>query len=271
MLEYTSEYQSKEFLHVNSCDCQKLYGQNIGSVRENGRSDYHILFITEGCCFIRENGVEIPVNAGSVILYLPYERQEYYVKEDIKTTSYYVHFSGTGCEDILKEFGITTRYFRVGKAMRAEELFRRMIEEYYFKRPYSEKLCAGYLYNVLGLLGRKRLLSDDDSVKSSNRIEQVCRKMIRNYETDVDVAEYAAECNISTSRFLHLFKECTGTSPTSYMISIRIKKACELLENTDLSILNVAEQVGICDQNYFSRLFKKHTGISPSEYRKSFV
>jgi len=99
----------------------------------------------------------------------------------------------------------------------------------------------------------------------------VCRKMIQNYGTDIDISEYAAECNISTSRFLHLFKESTGTSPQNYIISIRIKKACELLENTDLSILKVAEQVGICDQNYFSRLFKKHMGISPSEYRKSFV
>lgn len=270
-MTYTSEYTSNDFMHINSCDCQKLYGRNIGSIRENGRSDYHILFITEGTCFIRENGVEIPVNAGSVILYLPHERQEYYVKEGIKTTSYYVHFSGTGCERVLKDFGISSRYFHVGKAPRAEELFRRMIEEYYFKRPYSDKLCASYLYSILGLLGRKRLFSDDDSVKSSNRIEQVCRKMIQDYTADVDIAAYASECNVSTSRFLHLFKESTGASPGNYISSIRIKKACELLENTDLSILNVAEQVGICDQNYFSRLFKKHMGVSPSEYRKGFV
>lgn len=270
-MAYSSEYKSNDFLHINSCDCQKLYGRNIGSLRENGRSDYHILFITEGCCFIRENGKEIPVDAGSVILYLPYERQEYSFKAEIKSTSYYVHFSGIACDSVLKEFGISSRYFYVGKAPRAEEFFRRMIEEYFLKRPFSDKLCGSYLYSILGLLGRKRIFFDDNSVRASNRIEQVCRKIIRNYGTDIDISEYAAECNISKSRFLHLFKESTGTSPQNYIISIRIKKACELLENTDLSILKVAEQVGICDQNYFSRLFKKHTGISPTEYRKNFA
>ena len=99
-MAYSSEYKSNDFLHINSCDCQKLYGRNIGSLRENGRSDYHILFITEGCCFIRENGKEIPVDAGSVILYLPYERQEYSFKAEIKSTSYYVHFSGTACDSV---------------------------------------------------------------------------------------------------------------------------------------------------------------------------
>ena len=156
-MAYSSEYTSNEFLHINSCDCQQLEGIDIGSLREKGRRDYHILFITEGCCFIRENDTETPIKEGSVIFYQPYERQEYYFKADIKSTSYYVHFSGTECDNILKEFGITPRYFYVGKVPRAEKLFKKMIEETFLKRPYYEKISSSYLYSILGLLGRKRI------------------------------------------------------------------------------------------------------------------
>lgn len=270
-MEYSSEYISNEFLHVNACYCQQLYGRTVGSLREKGRCDYLVLFVAEGCCFVYEDEGEIPVESGSVILYKPYDRQEYLCKSEIKTTLYSVHFSGTGCENILEEFNISPRHFFAGKAPRAEELFKRMIEEYLLKRPYADKLCASYLYSILALLGRKRSFSDSGSVKSSNRIEQICRKMIQNYNAEIDLDAYAAECNLSTSRFVHLFKESTGTSPKSYIIAIRIKKACELLENTDLSIQKIGETVGINDQNYFSRLFKKHTKKSPSEYRSTFV
>lgn len=270
-MNYTSEYKSSEYLHINSCDCQHLYGCDVGSLRENGRVDYHILFITEGCCFVTDNDTVSRVEAGSVIVYLPHERQQYHFKGDIKSTSYYAHFSGTGCKEILDNFGFNQRYFYVGKAPRAEELFKRMTEEYFLKRPYSDKLCSSYLYSILALLGRKKSFSAGDSVKVSNRIEQVCRDMICNYFKPLDLDAYAIMCNLSTSRFVHLFKECTGNSPKNYLIWIRIKKACELLENTDLSILKIGEQVGIDDQNYFSRLFKKYTSKSPSEYRKSFM
>lgn len=270
-MEYTSEYESSEYLYVNSCDCQHLHGRDVGTLRENGRVDYHILFITEGCCFVTEGNSVIRAEAGSVIMYLPHERQQYHFRGDIKSTSYYVHFSGTGCREVLESFGFNQRHFYVGKAPRAEELFKRMIDEYFLKRPYSDKLCSSYLYSIFALLGRKKCFSSAESGKVNNRIEQVCRDMIRSYDKPIDIDAYAAKCNLSTSRFVHLFKECTGSSPKNYLIGIRIRKACELLENTDLSIIRIGEQVGIEDQNYFSRLFKKYTSKSPSEYRKSFM
>ena len=270
-MKYTSEYESSEYIHVNSCDCQHLFGRNIGSVRENGRMDYHILYITEGACFVQENGMETRINAGSVILYLPHERQEYYFKADIPSTSYYVHFSGTGCRNLLQKLGFNCRYFYVGESSHAESLFKRMIEEYFAKRKYSNELCNGYLYTILSILASKRQYSSESHNISVHRIEKACRDMIRNYNAPLDIKKYSYDCNLSPSRFTHLFKECTGKSPQAYLIGIRIKKACELLENTDLSISKIGELVGIPDQNYFSRIFKNYTSKSPTDYRKTFI
>ena len=53
-----------------------------------------------------------------------------------------------------------------------------------------------------------------------------------------------------------------------YILNIRIEKAKALLENTDLSISEISDMTGMQSQHYFSRIFKKYTNISPSEYRK---
>ena len=269
---YSSEYESTDYIHVNSCDCQHLFGKDIGSLRENGRSDYHLLYITEGCCFLSENNVVIPLEAGTVILYLPRERQQYHFIKDIRSTSYYVHFSGTGCSDMLKNLDLTKRYFHVGESALAETLFKRMIEEYFAKKSFSEQLCSGYLCAILAILASKRQSSALTSQGNTiYRIEKACKDMIRNYDSPLDITKYATECNLSTSRFSHLFKECTGQSPQAYFIGVKIKKACELLENTNLSVAEISEQVGISDQNYFSRLFKKYTSKSPTSYKNSFL
>ena len=266
---YSSEFRSSDYLHVNSCYRQELFGKTVGSLRENGRRDYLLLYVAEGCLFLYEDGAEKPVNAGSAVLYKPYERQEYLCKAEIKSVVYSVHFSGTACETVLEGFGITGRVFSVGKVSRAEELFGRIGEELLLKRPFADKLCAGYFYSILVLFGRKIRLSEPANPKMNGRIEQVCRDMIRHYSREIDVASYAADCHLSVSRFVHVFKEITGTSPANFIIAIRIKKACELLENTDLTVLQIAQTVGIDDQNYFSRLFKKRTGLAPSAYRKN--
>ena len=263
----SSEYKSTEPLHVNSCDCQHLFGKNVGSFREKGRVDYHILFITEGCCFIKENGEEIAVPEGNIILYRPFEEQNYYFKKKIKSTSYYVHFSGTKCEEILSGFGLSERVSFIGKMPHAEELFKKMIEEYYLKRPFSDELCAGYLYSVLALFGRRA--NWDSLYISDERIEKVLRAMAEDFGEETDISLYSDMCNLSISRFIHLFKKCTGKSPKNYIIEMRLKRAAELLENTDLSVQKVGEETGFPDQNYFSRIFKKYSGVSPLNYRKN--
>ena len=59
----------------------------------------------------------------------------------------------------------------------------------------------------------------------------------------------------------------TGISPQEYLLDYRIRKACELLQNTDLPIAHIARSVGYEDSLYFSRLFKQHMKSSPSSYR----
>lgn len=269
MKKTSSEALSNEYLHVNSCGCEHLYSQDVGSLRPNGRIDYHLLYIAEGSCYVIENNVEIVVPAGSVIIYLPKERQEYKFHSGINSTSYFIHFTGTACTELLEKFNLVNeRIYFVGKSTQIENAFNQLIDEFRLKLPFYEYQCHSHLLVILSLITRRIAYAQNKTeLRSKKIIEESCRYMYTNYSKNLPISEYAKMCNFSESRFSHLFKQHTGLSPSQYILNIKIQRAKELLENTDISLLQISEIIGMQNQNYFSRIFKKHTKMSPLKYR----
>lgn len=269
MLSYTAEALSDEFLHVNSCDCQYLQGYDISCTRIHGRIDYHILYIAEGCCYVTENNTVLEAPAGSIIIYRPKEPQQYKFSGKIKSISYYIHFSGTGCEDLINRFSMSAgRIFHIGRSSKLETTMANMIEDFHLKKPFYEQFCHAHLMRILSIIGTK-IYSIENSGESilNNKIIEIMKIMHNEYAENKSVSYYADIFGLSESRFTHIFKEYAKVSPNKYILSIKIMKAKELLYNTDLSMAQIADLVGIVDQNYFSRLFKQYVGISPKAYR----
>lgn len=90
-----------------------------------------------------------------------------------------------------------------------------------------------------------------------------------HYNELVTLEDVAAHANLSAYYFSKLFKEQTGTTFIEYLTGVRIVKAKELLKTTRMSLKEICFKVGYHDPNYFSRVFKKITGRSPSDYRLS--
>ena len=127
-----------------------------------------------------------------------------------------------------------------------------------------------YLYQLLNIVARKYALRRGNvSKKGESRINDACKKIYENIKDPPSVSELAAECCLSESRFIHLFREVTEHSYTDFVITIRVEKAKELLLGTNMSVRDISEAVGFDDQNYFSRCFRKKEGVSPREYKIS--
>lgn len=109
----------------------------------------------------------------------------------------------------------------------------------------------------------KKQLEDSDTAV----IDQVMEYMRKNYSEPVTISQIATDFNMDRRRLFYLFERHAGITPSSYLIQCRMLKAKELLGTCDCSIKQVAECVGHTDSLYFSRAFKKHTGMSPSEFR----
>ena len=107
--------------------------------------------------------------------------------------------------------------------------------------------------------------------KNSSRyiIKEITDYIKYNYNEKLMINDLAQKFFLNPSYLSGLFKEETGKPFTAYLVECRLKKAVELLENTELSSSEISAQVGYEDYFHFSKLFKKHIGISPSNYRKS--
>jgi AraC-like DNA-binding protein len=92
----------------------------------------------------------------------------------------------------------------------------------------------------------------------------------KNITEEIDFASIAKEKGYTPNHFRKIFKDFTGLSPVEYINRLRIVKACEYLQNSDLNIGEIAGCVGIYDSNYFTRLFKQFMGYTPKQYGMTF-
>lgn len=102
------------------------------------------------------------------------------------------------------------------------------------------------------------------------KIEKSINYMTESFHSQVTLQNIADHIGISPSYLGGIFKEVTGTSPINYLLGIRIRKAKDLLRD-GYSVTEAAEKVGFNDIFYFSKCFKKHEGITPSQYVKCLL
>ena len=101
------------------------------------------------------------------------------------------------------------------------------------------------------------------------RIELVIAKIKTDPATAWDFAALAVQVNLSPSRFRHLFKQETGTTPAQYVKEVRLRRAAKLLRTTFLTIKQILKQVNLGSNAHFVHDFRKLYGITPTAYRRT--
>lgn len=100
-------------------------------------------------------------------------------------------------------------------------------------------------------------------------VRQIRQLIINNFDKDLDIEQTARLSGVSPNRFYQAFKQATGLSPHKFMTYTRLNASLSLLAANPASIMSVAHTTGYTDELYFSRLFKKHMGLTPSEYAQA--
>ncbi len=103
---------------------------------------------------------------------------------------------------------------------------------------------------------------------SRNSLRRAKAYIDQNYATELKISEVAKQAGVSTSQLQRIFRDALGMTYSAYLTTIRMQKAKELLASTDRPITEIAFEIGYNDSNYFSTAFRKHEGISPSQYRR---
>ncbi len=112
-------------------------------------------------------------------------------------------------------------------------------------------------------------LEDAGAARMAQAAETMREYIRNNYMKEISMQDAARVMNYSDAYFCKLFKQCFDQNFTSYLTNFRVNEAKKLLKNRNISVKDVGMQVGYYDSNYFAKVFKRITGMIPSEYRDS--
>jgi AraC-like DNA-binding protein len=153
---------------------------------------------------------------------------------------------------------------------RMRALLEEMKDEYGRKEPHYEAVVRSQLVRFLAYANRYFVNKSKGAAGFSRGMEtirQVLRAMEDRMADSWTLGELAELAHLSPSRFSALFAGIVGTSPMDYLIQLRLSRAVDLIETTELKMIDIAAECGFRNLSNFNRLFKSHVGKLPSELR----
>ncbi|MEL7500586.1 MAG: AraC family transcriptional regulator [Planctomycetota bacterium] len=210
------------------------------------------------------------ITRGHLLFIPPNEPHVYEADHRDPWSIFWIHFDGHQTDAVLRTLGVDKSNPLV--FIPDVNKIRSTFEDVY--------ACLNYRYSDSGLLAmsgelfrfmsRVKLLRGFREPRhqySEKKIDDTIEFMSQHLNMLIKLKDLAAHSGHSVSYFSKLFKERTGQAPMNYFIQLKVQKACELLDQTQLPVVEVAAQLGYEDPYYFSRLFKKIQGCSPMIYR----
>ena len=239
-------------------------------IREKGVGQYVLIYCVDGSGFYVVDGKRHEVKKNQYFILPIGKPHEYGSTEGHFWTVYWLHFCGKAAH-VFAEGAATPQTINVTMQSRISErinIFDEILTTLHFGDSiedlrYASSLLSHFLASMryLGQFRRAKASAEKDIV------EQAIHYMRENIENRITMAEVLRYVGYSQSHFSTVFKKKTGMSPLSYFNRLKVEHTCKLLKTTDLKVNMICYKVGIEDPLYFSRLFSKVMGMSPTDYR----
>lgn len=141
----------------------------------------------------------------------------------------------------------------------------------YLLKPVEAETFAKVLENLEKMLDERGGKQEEqpEEILNPSALENIVEEIQSRYNENITLTGFSEKHNISAGHLSNLLKERLGMSFSEYITAKRVQKAKELLADERLSVEKVANEVGYKDYFYFTKVFKKAVGISPSKYRKN--
>jgi len=243
-----------------------LRQNSLFSRKGTERDDCLLLVTYRGNGIARNGGRETALSRGMVTLYL-YGEDQYYGGSDWEV--FWFHFYPSA--DLLSILGNNAIPHGTTFEKPISDTSLEQMKEIFLYHREQEQLslhrCAVQVEYVI--LSSLPLAAVDSGMLRPMRIQDIESYLQHNPVGGYDVESLARLVNLSPSRFSHLFKAEYGVPVHAYVTRIRMNRACRLLFSTNLTIKEIAEELGYITPEHFHTIFKKTFGVTPAEYRKS--
>lgn len=239
--------------------------------RKNGCGQYVLIFCTEGKGWFTVHNKRYDVVPNTFFILPPGVHHAYGADERNPWSIYWIHFQGHSAVHIAKKVNILHHIHPVrfgttdDRLQLFEEIYQSLDDGYSIENLQYTSMCLWHLLSSFVFVDHfKHFLYEKRQDTISRAIEFFKANLSRN----VTLAEVADHLGFSSSHCSFLFRSRTGYAPLEYFSRLRIQRACQYLDLTELRIKEIASSLGYDDPYYFSRVFNKVMGLSPRKYKE---
>lgn len=225
------------------------------------RQTYSFLYLKKGEVLV-ELGEDSCLLVGNTFLLIP-PQMPYGVKWYDSTEGYMGGFDEVFLLNPSNEILLKKRFVKVTIAEENVELFRATMEKLFHssQQPHKAQLTLDFIISLLS----------EDYVADDYIINKVASRFMDDVfdrsQAILPIADYAKRYDVTPNHLNKVVRTKTGKAASEWVRISRLNYAKYLLHETNLTIVEVAERVGILDQSYFSRFFRQYVGVTPSEYK----
>ena len=280
--------------HNNEQLRRAYYHRNDYPINMHSHNFYEINIVVEGTGAHYIENISIPISPGDVFAIPPKSHHGYWSENDLNIFHLILpHYVLEKYENELQKFRGYNMLFEIEPWLRknsTDRFFLHLREEELKELQHDmdglisvskeETVETNTLFELRAVLlvcTLSRLLNRDgtdlspDTYGDSAFIVKTLKFMNENYYEKITVDELASMANMSRSTYLRRFASVCKTSPMEYLAELRVKKACLLLKNGELSITDIAQNCGFFDCSHFIRVFSRLRGTTPNSYRKNIL
>lgn len=230
---------------------------------------WEMVYVADGCIGVAEDERIYRLTSGEAIFHKPMEFHRIWSDGGTSPRVIFMTFSASGGNfDILGNgvFKISAEHdLLINEALSAATYCRE------FDDPIKKQLAAVNLEKfLLTLLADQLPESRQQKTKGTSNYMTIVRIMNENIGKNLSLSELADLCGLGLSNLKKTFRRYSGTGVTEYFNHLKIMRAMELIAS-GLSMSEISERLGFSSPNYFSEVFKKQCGITPTEYKKRYV
>lgn len=247
------------------CEPEYQWGPGI-------RDHYCIHHILSGSGIYTTGKVSVRLSAGDTFILFPGVELQYQADKNEPWEYCWAGFMGTDAASIIRNTGFSKETPYILKGTIPEEEIRNGLDEIYQNKgnTYESSVAmAGRLYSLLAVFMHYAQRTEPEKDSHVMYVEKAMSYIETNYSYPITVEDIAYYVGISRSHLFRSFQNYMRKSPKDYLSGYRIRQACHLLRETDLSVSTIAYSVGFENNLYFSKAFRKQKGMSPSEYRRA--
>lgn len=263
--------------------------------------DYECYYITEGEMVVKTSDSEVVLGPGDIHFMRPFNWHKRYVKTP--TVKYYnLHFDFmriaengdfSPYEQYVVPIKLHKKYMEENPELKDREtyepieitlplvmkvsdpakfvmLFDSINRHFAVPKVSNQLLLKADMLKLMAYLEQENMGVEDFSKSYKyNAVAQFTQSIAEEYSEKLYLSDLALQSGMSPSHMRKMFNKINNISPREYLMNIRIEKAKALLEEGKLSVSEIGKKIGYANVNYFSRVFKNKTKMSPTEYRNS--